>query len=343
MAEWIWAYWRTTIPKRTPERRLAHPSLLPSPLSYSSPHPTANYAPGAGGKTTRPRATEGVVHRGVERAALEMRHEPGPAAMRGDGTEITGIATEGDLGCERNGVQARGDGIEYGATDSGVRRDDGDAKAVVKPRAGLGDAPEVADGEIRATRAGFRDTPKARGAETDGESEGQTVIGAIKGLSGLATVGQAPTKGRIGPGTECLVAEGEGARRGFGAFDEGLGEAAEDGSAGDAVADDLHRQEVGVGAAEEAEESGDLAGGAGVEDATAGAKRGAGLAEGVAQVALDVLGAAHGRQAGLVLGGGVDGGDVVASGTPLDVMKTSSHTAKALVAFKRAHDKILKK
>ena len=41
--------------------------------------------------------------------------------------------------------------------------------------------------------------------------------------------------------------------------------------------------------------------------------------------------------------GGVDGGDVVASGTPHDVMKTSSHTAKALVAFKRAHDKILKK
>ena len=41
--------------------------------------------------------------------------------------------------------------------------------------------------------------------------------------------------------------------------------------------------------------------------------------------------------------GGVDGGNVVTCGTPLDVMKTSSHTAKALVAFKREHDKIQKK
>ena len=41
--------------------------------------------------------------------------------------------------------------------------------------------------------------------------------------------------------------------------------------------------------------------------------------------------------------GGVDGGDVVTCGAPLDVMKTSSHTAKALVAFKREHDKIQKK
>ena len=41
--------------------------------------------------------------------------------------------------------------------------------------------------------------------------------------------------------------------------------------------------------------------------------------------------------------GGVDGGEVVTCGAPLDVMKTSSHTAKALVAFKREHDKIQKK
>ena len=38
--------------------------------------------------------------------------------------------------------------------------------------------------------------------------------------------------------------------------------------------------------------------------------------------------------------GGVDGGDVVAQGTPSDVMKTESHTARALLAFKCEHDKI---
>ena len=40
--------------------------------------------------------------------------------------------------------------------------------------------------------------------------------------------------------------------------------------------------------------------------------------------------------------GGIDGGDVVANGTPSDIMKMSSHTAKALIAFKRDHDKIKK-
>lgn len=40
--------------------------------------------------------------------------------------------------------------------------------------------------------------------------------------------------------------------------------------------------------------------------------------------------------------GGVNGGDVVASGAPSEVMKTNSHTAQALVAFKREHDKIKK-
>ncbi len=38
--------------------------------------------------------------------------------------------------------------------------------------------------------------------------------------------------------------------------------------------------------------------------------------------------------------GGVNGGDVVASGAPSEVMKTTSHTAQALAAFKREHDKI---
>lgn len=38
--------------------------------------------------------------------------------------------------------------------------------------------------------------------------------------------------------------------------------------------------------------------------------------------------------------GGVDGGNVVACGTPAEVMNAQSHTAKALIDFKRAHDKI---
>ena len=38
--------------------------------------------------------------------------------------------------------------------------------------------------------------------------------------------------------------------------------------------------------------------------------------------------------------GGVDGGNVVACGTPAEVMNTQSHTARALIDFKRAHDKI---
>ena len=38
--------------------------------------------------------------------------------------------------------------------------------------------------------------------------------------------------------------------------------------------------------------------------------------------------------------GGVDGGNVVACGTPADVMKTGTHTAKALKAFKLGHDQI---
>ena len=38
--------------------------------------------------------------------------------------------------------------------------------------------------------------------------------------------------------------------------------------------------------------------------------------------------------------GGVDGGNVVACGTPAEVMNTRSHTARALIDFKRAHDKI---
>ena len=40
--------------------------------------------------------------------------------------------------------------------------------------------------------------------------------------------------------------------------------------------------------------------------------------------------------------GGVHGGEVVAKGTPADVMKTTSHTAKALNDFKCAHEKLKK-
>ena len=41
--------------------------------------------------------------------------------------------------------------------------------------------------------------------------------------------------------------------------------------------------------------------------------------------------------------GGIEGGEVVAYGTPADVMKTTSHTAKALADFKRSHEKLKKK
>lgn len=40
--------------------------------------------------------------------------------------------------------------------------------------------------------------------------------------------------------------------------------------------------------------------------------------------------------------GGYEGGTVVAEGTPADVMKKKTHTAKALLAFKKAHAKLKK-
>ena len=40
--------------------------------------------------------------------------------------------------------------------------------------------------------------------------------------------------------------------------------------------------------------------------------------------------------------GGYEGGTVVAEGTPADVMKKKTHTAKALSAFKKAHAKLKK-
>lgn len=73
------------------------------------------------------------------------------------------------------------------------------------------------------------------------------------------------------------------------------------------MADNLDGEEIGVGTAEEPAEAGDLAGGAAVEDGAAGAERGAGLAEGVARVALDIFGAAHGGEAGFVLRRDMDG------------------------------------
>lgn len=73
------------------------------------------------------------------------------------------------------------------------------------------------------------------------------------------------------------------------------------------MADNLDGEEIGLGAAEEAAEAGDLAGGAAVEDGAAGTEGCAGLAKGVARVALDVFGTAHGGEAGLILSRVMDG------------------------------------
>ena len=73
------------------------------------------------------------------------------------------------------------------------------------------------------------------------------------------------------------------------------------------MANDLDGEQIGLGAAKEAEQTGDLTGRAAVQNTAAGTERGARLAKGVARVALHILGAAHLRKPRLVLRRGMDG------------------------------------
>ena len=244
-----------------------------------------------------------LFHPGVSPAAVELQdHIPLPWTG-GRGGEL-GIVPCNFLKFRFQKFQIAADFPEPLHTLCAADQHAGDAPAVVQTASGahsgilLMEAPEIADGNIRPAFIGGVGTAVAVAAVDIGLQE-------IVHIGVQVSVFPFPEDGAVGfsvlgagdhalaPGF-CSEMEARDGHLPF--FCQRCDEICEHFAAGDAMADQLHRQQVLIFPAQISLQTGDLAGGAGIEHPAAFAQVLFHTAEGQARVAMHVFGALEGRQ-----------------------------------------------